>query len=417
MFEYVGEHAQAASLRLEHAQTLRDEQQRLAVLREGCARNPANTAQGQALHRALGEALLRVAEGVEPGARRRALALEAAQALEEGKRPDQAGRLYEQLGLLSRATKAYTDAGDIERLERVHAILDQREQRQREQRSLEREVEAALETGRRRQARALLLGHLRDAQDEGKTPATSLRQALHELERRMLRPSLALVRIRTNAGSGEISDEPARLVLRWIALPHLRLGRGPQCELPVEGAALSREHVELTLATDGPPDDDARPRGARLVVRDLGSRAGSFLDGDPLAPGEAWTLEDGPEPGARELALGIATSFELWSWIDDGRPLALLRDARLFDAPPRDRDRAWTAFAPLGGPLALSPELRAPFELVSEGGFLVVRPAPAVMVTLAGLPVGPGEPIELLARDRVRFELDGETWELEVEDL
>ena len=42
MFEYVGEHAQAASLRLEHADTLRDEQQRLAVLREGCARNPAN---------------------------------------------------------------------------------------------------------------------------------------------------------------------------------------------------------------------------------------------------------------------------------------------------------------------------------------------------------------------------------------
>jgi tetratricopeptide (TPR) repeat protein len=147
MFEYVGEHAQAASLRLEHADTLRDETQRLAVLREGCARNPATSVQGQALHRALGEALLRVAEGLEPGARRRALALEAAQALEDGQRPGEAGRLYEQLGLLTRAAKAYTEAGDIDRLESVHAILEQREQRQREQRNLELEIAAAMTKG------------------------------------------------------------------------------------------------------------------------------------------------------------------------------------------------------------------------------------------------------------------------------
>ena len=407
MFEYVGEHAQAASLRLEHADTLRDEQQRLAVLREGCARNPANTAQGQALHRALGEALLRVAEGVEPGARRRALALEAAQALEEGQRPDQAGRLYEQLGLLSRASKAYTDAGDIERLERVLDVLEQREQREREQRNLELEVEAAMMTGRRRQARVLLLDHLRDLERAGKTPATGIAQPLHELERRLIPRGAVILRAR-ELGAG--SD----YYLRLFGRQRLRLGRGPQCELPVKGAALSREHTELVLGSD----ELGEPPTPRLLARDLGSRAGSFLDGDPLVPGDDWVLYDEHEASARELALGIAASFELWSRIDpDERPQALVREAGLADARADGRSHAWTAFFPLGGQLWLEPELSLPIELDFEEQVLVVRAAPDVRVSLSGSPIGPGESVDLLLLDRARFDLpEGQQWELEVEE-
>ncbi|PRP97300.1 FHA domain-containing protein [Enhygromyxa salina] len=394
MFEYVGEHAQAASLRLEHADTLRDEQQRLAVLREGCARNQASTAQGQALHRALGEALLRVAEGLEPGARRRALALEAAQALEEGQRAGQAGRLYEQLGLLSRAAKAFTEAGDIERLEAIHAILEQRVQQQREQRSLELEVDAALATGRRQLAHALLLEHVRDAQRDGQTPLSSLAQSLSQLEHRLIRGRALVLRVQAHGAA-----QPT--VVRVIGRSALRLGRGPQCELTVTGAAISREHAELALAFS----DDGEPH---LVVRDLGSRAGSFLDGEPLAPGEDHALFDDGVPGARSLALGIASSFDLWSCRgsgsdEDQRPLALLREAGL-SHPPDRLNSAWTSFAPLGGPLWISPTEHLPIALGFEGDQVVARTTPDWMVSLAGGPLGVGEPVELLVHDRVRFD-------------
>jgi tetratricopeptide (TPR) repeat protein len=395
MFEYVGEHAQAASLRLEHADTLRDEQQRLAVLREGCARNPATSVQGQALHRALGEALLRVAEGLEPGARRRALALEAAQALEDGQRPGEAGRLYEQLGLLTRAAKAYTEAGDIDRLESVHTILDQREQRQREQRNLEHEIAAAMATGRRSLALALLIEHNRDAAREGRSVPPALAQALLELEQRLVRERAFGLIVRPIADARFATHGGAATVVRVIGRPTLRLGRGPQCELAVSGAAISREHVELALAFA----DAGEPR---VVVRDLGSRAGSFLDGEALSPGEDWSLLDEQRS---ELALGIASSFELHTHTDAGdpRPVVLLREAGLTAAPDRLLT-AWTSFAPLGGPLWATPTQRLPLTLEFEAEQVVARADSDVMVSLAGTAVGLGEPVELLVHDRVRFE-------------
>ncbi|MFO7562398.1 MAG: FHA domain-containing protein [Enhygromyxa sp.] len=415
MFEYVGEYAQAASLRLEHADTLRDEQQRLAVLREGCARNLPNTEQGQALHRALGEVLLRVAEGLEPGARRRALQLEAAQALEDGQRAAEAGVLYEQLGLLSRAAKAYTEAGEIERLEAIHRILEQHEQRQREQRSLELEVETALATGRRGLAHALLLEQVRDAQREGRTPAASLATALHELERRLIRARILSLSVRPIDHEGMPTALPT--VLRLVGRPRLRLGRGPQCELSVAGAALSREHAELALAFD----DDGQPR---LVARDLGSRAGSFLDGEALLPGEDLDLlEIDDSSSARELGLGIATTFELWTGRgraeDDARPIALLREAGTAEraGPGEPHKLAWTLFAPLGGPLWLTPERTLPLTIGFEGDQVVALAGPKVEVSLAGVPLGRGVAVELLIHDRLRFEVGAELrFELEIEE-
>jgi tetratricopeptide (TPR) repeat protein len=434
MFEYVGEHAQAASLRLEHADTLRDEQQRLAVLREGCARNLPNTEQGQALHRALGEALLRVADGLEPGARRRALRLEAAQALEDGQRPGEAGRLYQELGLLSRAAKAYTEAGEIDQLEAIHAILEGHEQRQREQRNLELEVETAVATGRRALAHALLLEQIRDVQREGRTPSAALAAALHELEHRLIRGRSLSLSVRPVDERGLPTALPT--IVRVIGRPQLRLGRAPQCELNVAGAALSREHAELALsfAADGSPN---------LVVRDLGSRAGSFLDGEALLPGEDVGLLDldvdldrdrGPSrvgerttawDGARELALGIATSFDLWlragagagAGAGDERPVVLLRQAGV-DDHGEPHKRAWTLFAPLGGPLWLTPTRALPITLGFEHEQIVALAGPDVQVSLAGTPVGHGAAIELLLHDRLRLEpADGPAFEIEVEEL
>jgi len=360
---------------------------------------------------------LRVAEGLEPGARRRALRLEAAQSLEDGQRPGLAGVLYEELGLLSRAAKAYTEAGEIERLEAIHTILEQREQRQREQRSLELEVETALATGRRQLAHALLLEHARDVQREGRTPSTALAGALQDLERRLIRDRSLTLSIRPVDDDGLPTALPT--VLRVIGRPQLRLGRGPQCELSVSGAALSREHAELALAFD----DDGVPH---IIVRDLGSRAGSFLDGDALAPGEDWSLLDDHDDHdhPRELGLGIATSFELWVRRGDGRdrdderPLALLRDASLSNpltGTSEPHKAAWTLYAPLGGALWLSPDRVLPIILGFENDQVVARAAADVNVILAGAPVGYGVAVELLLHDRLRFEpASGPAFEVEV---
>jgi hypothetical protein len=391
LFEYVGEHAQAASLRLEHADTLRDEQQRLAVLREGCARNPATSDQGQALHRALGEALLRVAEGLEPGARKRALVLEAAQALETGQRGGQAGRLYERLGLLARAARAYTDAGEIERLEAVHKALDEREQAERELRTLELEVEAAIATGRRALARALARDHVQESARANRQPRASLTTALAELERRATRDGRLQVIVHADSGPS---------FARVIGRERLRIGRAPHCELIVEGAALSREHAEL-IVVDG-----------RLVIRDLGSRAGTFLDGQAVDLGEDVAID--PADAPIELALGIAASFDLHHPRDRSRPSALLRAQSIRE--PADRSaHAWILFVPLGGSLWTSPTRRWPLTLEFVEGHALLTAEADTRVWLRDEALGPGASIELLVHDRVRFEPPGgPAFELEI---
>ncbi|EDM77560.1 hypothetical protein PPSIR1_09660 [Plesiocystis pacifica SIR-1] len=408
MFEYVGEHAQAASLRLEHADTLRDESQRLAVLREGCARNPSDSEQGKALHRALGETLVTIASALPPGTRRRALLLEAAGALVEGERPAQAGRIYEHLGLLRQAAEAYTAGGEIERLEAIHERLEARDDAQRAQRALEDEIAAVLEAGRRRLAHSMLLEQRALAEREGEVLPGGLAQTLAELERRMIRGRALSLRVRSS------EDET---VVRVVGRPALRFGRGPQCELSVSGPALSREHAELAQATapEGEPT---------LVARDLGSRAGTFVDGLPLAPGEDWPLLDeaaltGADDPPVELALGIAASFDLAVRVleADPRPVALVREASV-DAPPTTLNTAWTLFLPVGGPLWPSPEAPLPLRLRFDGDHLELLPDPQVRLSLDGVPAGVGTAIEVLVRDRVELTTPGgERLELEIEEL
>jgi hypothetical protein len=168
------------------------------------------------------------------------------------------------------------------------------------------------------------------------------------------------------------------------------------------------------------------------VVRDLGSRAGSFLDGEALLPGEdVGLLELGhasgqvTDVGLHELGLGIATTFELWSGRGDGqdhddeRPIALLREHGVADRSERPdaHKLAWTLFAPLGGPVWLTPEQRLPITLGFEGDQVVLLAAARVNVILAGMPIGQRAAIELLMHDRLRLELPGGLhYELEVEE-
>lgn len=65
-----------------------------------------------------------------------------------------------------------------------------------------------------------------------------------------------------------LPDRPA--AVRWLTGEHgLRIGRGPECELQLEHASVSRLHAELVRD------------GGDWRLRDLASKNGSFIDGRP----------------------------------------------------------------------------------------------------------------------------------------
>jgi tetratricopeptide (TPR) repeat protein len=374
LFEYVGEHPQAAALRLEHAQTLRDERSRLQVLREGAARNPGSSEQGQALHRALAKALATLAEGQEDGALQRGLRLEAAEALEEADEGADAGEIYESLGLLPRAARAYEAAGAISRLEVVLALLDRQEQAARALDQIEQEIERALKLGRRKRARRLLEEHGRERLQQGRELRHSLARLQSRIEAGLPRRRRLSLRCTTDGGNTTRS-------VRMIGGARLRIGRAPDAEFVVHGAALSREHVDLRLThgADGAP---------ALVLEDRGSRAGTFWNGDPIDAGTPQALRE-----SGELGLGIAVAIEIIPGGGPDRPTALLR--AVGDEGP------WTLYAPLGGPVHLGPGDKIPALISFDDPYVELTPAADLRTFLDEEPLGVGAPVELLLRDRI----------------
>jgi len=370
VFEYSGEHAQAAALRMEHARTVGDVGERLDVLREGCARNSGETHEGQALHRALADALLQQAESEQDPSRRRSLELEAARGLEEADHGAEAGELYEQLGLLDRAARAFERAGEIVKLELVLEVLERREQAEAEATELQDEVDRAVTDGRRRHAHVLLTEHMGRRERLGRTGRPTLARRLSMLESARPRP----LRVELGWNDGRVTSINGRE--RFI------IGRSPDAELTLPGARLSRHHVELSL-------DGSDPAGPRLMITDLGSKVGSFWDGDPLEPGEALPLRE-----RGELGLGMSATVDVDPLLGhDGEPVgALLRASR--------RD-AWHLFLPQGGPLVLAPGIRVPARVLFDRGWVVLDLASGIEADLGHHRLSRGAVLELLIGDRV----------------
>lgn len=393
VLEHTGDHARAAALRLEYAHTLCGTAQRIALLREGCARHSGATEEGRSLHQALAETLLRHAEFMEDGAPRRAILTEAARALEEADQGTIAGEIYERLHMLRRAANAYERAGAVSQLEYVLGLIEQIERAESDLQRAQGEVDAALRAGRRQLARDLLHEHLHDPRgsrgplQHSGTPVlrAALAQTLAGIEARLPRGH----HIDLRDGTGQVT----RVYLRR----ELRLGRAPDVELSLSGASLSREHLALRLH----PQDGPAPELAVALV-DLGSRAGSFWRDEALEPGEALALE-----GPGELGLGLsAARVEVHPLPRERGELgALLRPVGA---------AAWTLYLPGGGPLWLAPDRPIPALLEPRGAFIGLQVAPGVRASLGAEPLGPGADLELLHGDRVHLDLPEGRLSLEV---
>jgi len=82
---------------------------------------------------------------------------------------------------------------------------------------------------------------------------------------------------------------------RWLHDGEYVVGRDPGCELQIDAASLSRRHARLSVAM---------PTAA---LEDLGSKNGSFLNGERLAAGSPRPVRDGDE-----MRLGSVVLSLLW---------------------------------------------------------------------------------------------------------
>ena len=91
---------------------------------------------------------------------------------------------------------------------------------------------------------------------------------------------------------------------RFTLGPRTLVGRANHCTFQLKNRLVSGEHALLTWAEDG------------WRIRDLGSRNGTFVDGQPVRPGERIRLQAGNE---------LTFADERWHLSDDSPPVATAR--------------------------------------------------------------------------------------------
>lgn len=199
----------------------------------------------------IGKALLEQcqADGVRTLEDRRR-AQEAGELLEGEERFGLAASAYELLGRPEDVARCLEAGGEVERLE---ALLDSRNEKADEERSVQRlvrEYEMALATGARLEARASLRAALDFSPGD-----ISLREMLTRLDGRM--PQKGSLRL--------VAEDTTYL---FVGSPSVAMGR--EGALSLRGASLSRRHAEVRLESE------------EIVVEDMGSRNGTLVGGIPI---------------------------------------------------------------------------------------------------------------------------------------
>lgn len=216
----------------------------------------------------LSTALMRLAATVPPS-ERSALALEAARLRFDAADHRGAAAAYELADELGMAADAWAKAGAIAEMERVLAAQRGASVRADIDAAWVETVVGLARSGRPDEALARISGAADDGADGGR-----LAEARSRVES-LLCP----------AGRAILVGPDGRLVL--CGGPAVEVGRDPLADLVVGAGSVSRRHLRLTLD------------GTTLVAVDLGSAAGTSLDGTPLSASvpltEAASLWMGPQ--------------------------------------------------------------------------------------------------------------------------
>ncbi|MEE9384965.1 MAG: FHA domain-containing protein [Nannocystaceae bacterium] len=382
LYEHAGEHEHAATLRLEYANTLSDENERLSALRQACVHTREDGEASLALHGSLADTLRERSSNTADAMEHNALRRERAQHLQLAGRGTEAGSMYEALDDLPRAAQAYEAAGAITELELVYARLESNEKLARTRQELVTQIDHAWRSGQRRRAGELLRAAVRGSK-EGARDTAALRAQAEHLHRSTPRAQRLVLRWCSQ-------NQPAQVVHVHTSA-RLVVGRSPTADIAVSEPDLSRSHAAVELD----------PSGTSLIVRDLGSRSGTFWHGIPVDPDSPGEIHDGGE-----LGLGVATTFEIIPGEElDSEPTALIRPVG---------DMNWWLFAPHGGPLRLAPQQRAPATIRFRDPFFCLTLDADTEGVLNSEHLLRGGQIELLIGDELRLGDPARAVELEV---
>ncbi len=146
-----------------------------------------------------------------------------------------------------------------------------------------------------------------------------------------------------NSSERTYGQDVAMLMVREGASPRRQwslqgavvvIGRGEDCHIVIEDRQASRHHARITQTEDG------------YVLEDLGSKNGTFLNGQPLTT--PTVLKDGDE-------IGIAFAAKL-AFVDAGATAPLLFDVEAEPVLRMDTaaKRVWVAGKELDPPLSLA---------------------------------------------------------------
>ena len=138
-----------------------------------------------------------------------------------------------------------------------------------------------------------------------------------------------------------VGKETAVLILRegqgmgtrWmIDRDRMVIGRGEDCDIVLPSRQVSRNHARI------------RRSGGRHILEDLGSKNGTFVNGQQLT--EPYTLQDGDE-------IQVALSFKLF-FVDAGATVPLFFERRVGLRLDKDAKSVWIKGQELDPPLSLA---------------------------------------------------------------
>jgi GAF domain-containing protein len=170
------------------------------------------------------------------------------------------------------------------------------------------------------------------------------------------------------------------------------IGRGPESDIRIADASISRKHAKITRDGD------------RFLIEDLGSQNGTWIDGERIKPHTPWPIEEGLLIVMGDILVGLgkdfteeglATRYSISLARDgaaEGEPPPLYKDRRI-----TDRDRLEMIFE-VSTLLMQSLDLTQICERILESLFRSLQRIDSGVILL----IDPenGEPREVIARSR-----------------